>query len=161
MRIGVISDTHGKMHEGVFDLFAGVDHILHAGDIGKMEIITELRSIAPVTAVYGNVDSFPLISLFPERAVMTFEGVKVLMTHIFDDRSGSGIRRLLEGTNENDASLIIYGHTHEARIDAVENVLLLNPGSAGPARWKTKPSVAMLTVVSGQTPSAKILWLGN
>jgi len=161
MKIGVISDTHSKMHSRVFDLFAGVDHILHAGDIGKPEIITELRSIAPVTAVYGNIDSFPLVSQFPERIVLTFEGCKILMTHIVDDRTAQGIRRLIHSTNEPEVSVIIYGHTHVARIEVVENVnvLLFNPGSAGPARWQTKPSVGLLTLDSGKPPSAEILWL--
>jgi hypothetical protein len=159
MKIGVISDTHGKMHPRVFDFFAGVDHILHAGDIGKPEIITELRSIAPVTAVYGNVDSFPLVGQFPERVIISFEGVKILMTHIVDDRTVQGIRRLIHNTNEPEVSIVVYGHTHEARIDIVENVLLLNPGSAGPARWKTKPSVAILNIDEDEAPTAEILWL--
>jgi len=157
MKIGVISDTHSKMHTRVFDLFVGVDHILHAGDIGKPEIITELRGIAPVTAVYGNVDSFPLVSQFPERVVLTFEGRKILMTHIVDDRTAQGIRLLIHSTNEPEISVIIYGHTHEARIEVAENVLLFNPGSAGPARWQTKSSVGLLTIESGQPPSAEIL----
>jgi hypothetical protein len=159
MKVGVISDTHGKMHPGVFDLFAGVDHILHAGDIGKPEIITELRSIAPVTAVYGNVDSFPLISQFSERVVLTFAGCKILMTHIVDDRTSQGIRRLIHSTNEPEVSIVIYGHTHVARIEVVEKVMLFNPGSAGPARWQTKPSAGLLTLDSGKPPSAEILWL--
>lgn len=156
MKIGVISDTHGKMHPRVFDLFAGVDHILHAGDIGKPEIITELRSIAPVSAVYGNVDSFPLTSQFPERVIISFEGVRILMTHIVDDRTAQGIRRLIHSANEPEVSVVIYGHTHEARIEVAENVMLLNPGSAGPARWQTKPSVGMLTLDNGQHPSAQL-----
>lgn len=159
MKIGVISDTHGKMHPGVFDLFTGVDHILHAGDIGKMEIITELRSVAPLSAVYGNVDGFPLVSVFPERLVITFEDTKVMMTHILDDRSPAGLRRKLQTAEATDAAVVIYGHTHEARIEVIDNTLLLNPGSAGPARWKTRPSVALLTVVAGKAPSAEILWL--
>ncbi len=159
MKIGVISDTHSKMHAGVFDLFTGVDHILHAGDIGKPEIITELRSIAPVTAVFGNVDSFPLVSQFPERVVLAFEGCKILMTHIVDDRTAPGIRRLIHTANEPEVSIVIYGHTHEARIDIAGNVMLFNPGSAGPARWQTKPSIGLLTLDDGKPPSAEILWL--
>jgi putative phosphoesterase len=159
MKIGVLSDTHGKMHPAVFDLFAGVDHILHAGDIGRMEIITELRTIAPVTAVYGNVDDFPVVGQFPERIVTTFAGTKALMTHIVGDRSPGGVRRFLRAVEEQEVSMIVYGHTHEARIEVVENVLLLNPGSAGPARWKTRASVATLNIDEGKPPSAEILWL--
>jgi hypothetical protein len=159
MKIGVVSDTHGKMHPRVFDLFTGVDHILHAGDIGKMEIITELRSLAPVTAVYGNVDHFPLVGQFSERVVLTFADHKILMTHIVNDRTPAAIHRLLRAAKLQEASVIIYGHTHEAKIEVVDNMLLFNPGSAGPARWQTKPSIGLLTICPEQAPSAEILWL--
>ena len=159
MKIGVISDTHGKMHPRVFDLFAGVDHILHAGDIGRPEIITELRSLAPVTAVYGNVDRFPLVSQLQERVVITFDDRKILMTHIFDDRSAKGMRRLLRTAEVNEVSVIIYGHTHEARIETVDNVLLFNPGAAGPSRFQIKPSAGLLTIRQNQPPFAEIIRL--
>ena len=160
MKIGVVSDTHGKMHPRVFDLFVGVDHILHAGDIGKTEIITELRSLAPVTAVYGNVDGFPLVSQFPESAVISFGDEKILMTHIMADRSVAGVRRLLAAANAKGASVIVHGHAHEAKIETIDNVLLFNPGSAGPARLQTKrPSAGLLTISPTHAPSAEILWL--
>jgi putative phosphoesterase len=159
MKIGVISDTHGKMHPRVFDLFDGVDHILHAGDIGKAEIISELQALAPVMAVHGNVDHFPLASQYPERAMLSLEGHKILMTHIFDDRSAPAMRRLLAAANAMDASIIIYGHTHEARIDWMDGVMLFNPGSAGSPRFNARPSVGFLSLNEQQPPSAEILWL--
>ncbi len=159
MKIGVISDTHGKMHPRVFELFPGVDHILHAGDIGKADIITELQAIAHVTAVHGNVDHFPLASQYPERVVFSLEGHKILMTHIFDDRSEQGMHRLLSAASAMDASIIIYGHTHEAKIERVKSIMLFNPGSAGSPRFNARPSVGLLILTEQRPVSAEILWL--
>lgn len=160
MRIGVISDTHGRIHPRVFDVLAGVDHILHAGDIGRPEIITELRSLAPVTAVHGNIDSFPLVSQFPGSTLIALGNVKIFLAHIVADRTSAGVRQLLEAAGASEASVIIYGHTHEARIETIDNVLLFNPGTARPARFQTQRcSVGLLTLDSELRPSGEILWL--
>lgn len=160
MKIGVVSDTHGRIHPRVFDLFAGVDHILHAGDIGRSEIVTELRTLAPLTAIHGNVDTFPLVSQFPATGFITLEYARIFIIHIVADRSAAGVRRLLEEAGATGASVIVYGHTHEPRIEIVDNVLLFNPGAAGPARFQAKrPSAGLLTIRPAQPPAAEILWL--
>ena len=159
MRIGVLSDTHGRLHPRVMELFAGVDHILHAGDIGKPEIITELRTLAPLSAVFGNVDGFPLAGQFAERVLLSFSGTAIFMTHVVQDRTPSGLYRLLREAGAETASVIIYGHTHEACIDEVEQLLLFNPGSAGPARFNMRPSVGLLTLAPGGAAHAEIITL--
>src|SRR5439155_20816213 len=81
MRLGIISDTHGLLRPQVFDVFKGVDHILHGGDVGKSEILTDLETLAPVTAVYGNVDDRELRSRLPQVAEVELDGFAIVLTH--------------------------------------------------------------------------------
>jgi putative phosphoesterase len=81
MRLGIISDTHGLLRPEVFDVFQGVDHILHAGDIGTLDILTALEAIAPVSAVWGNTDGFELRAKVPERLETRIEGFDFLVIH--------------------------------------------------------------------------------
>jgi len=148
MKIGVISDTHGYLDPKVFELFAGVDHILHAGDIGYASLILELEGIAPVTAVNGNTDmDLP----FKETEVVTLEGRKFLVHHIghpqqLSERAALRIQR-------ERPDLFVFGHTHR-RFDApLGGTRFFNPGYSGKPKHGTDRSVAILHCNDGQIRS--------
>ena len=140
MKIGLISDTHGQLRARVLELFDGVDVILHAGDIGDLNIITELEALAPVHAVHGNTDDAEIAAHYGESVELQLDGVRIAMTHghLLGAPTAPGLRRMFPG-----ADVIVYGHTHMQRIDRGQP-LLVNPGAAGPARFKLKPAVAIL-----------------
>ena len=146
MLVGLISDTHGLLRREVFDVFHGVELILHAGDVGGREILTELRAIAPVQAVYGNVDR-PGEPGLAESLDLRLGGVNVHVSH--GHELGSPTPEKLLATYS--ADVIVYGHTHKALIERVHGVLVVNPGAAGPRRFDLKPSVARLTLDKGRS----------
>ena len=145
MRLGLISDTHGKLRPQVLALFEGVDLILHAGDIGDGGIITELETLAPVQAVHGNTDDSELSQRYHETAHVMVEGLHIVVTH--GHLLGSPTPALLR-RHFPDADVVVYGHTHEPLVDREARPLLINPGAAGPARFKLRPSVAILELPS-------------
>lgn len=151
MKIGLISDTHGQLRPQVFEHFEGVDLILHAGDIGNAGIITELEAIAPVHAVHGNTDGFAIASAYKEQVDLALEGLRIVLAH--GHKLGSPVPRLLRSAFP-DADIVIYGHTHVPLVDRSARPLLINPGAAGPARFKLKPSVALL-----ELPSAEVKFI--
>ena len=148
MRIGVISDTHGLLRPEVFGKFDGVDHIIHAGDIGPYSIITELETIAPVTAITGNTDDFEIRSRVPEIATLDLEGRKIVVAH--GHQVGSPTPAKLRKAHPT-ANIIIYGHTHTPLEHTADDVLVLNPGAAGPARFNLPVTVAILTLTTTNT----------
>ncbi len=146
MRVGLISDTHGKLRNQVFSAFEGVDRILHAGDIGPYDLVVELEAIAPVTAVFGNMDRFDVRERVDEVAELEIAGRRVVVIHghqLGSPKPGS-LRAALP-----DADVIVYGHTHKPLVDRTEGVLVVNPGAAGAARFGLEPSVALLTFDDG------------
>jgi putative phosphoesterase len=146
VRIGLISDTHGKLRPKVFDVLAGVDLILHAGDVGPIDILTELEAIAPVHAVLGNTDSWELQPRVKESVELELEGKRILLVH--GHQLGAPTAERLRAAWP-DADIIVYGHTHRQRIDRIDGRLIVNPGAAGAARFDLKPAVAILTLVRG------------
>ncbi|HEX6938483.1 MAG TPA: metallophosphoesterase family protein [Longimicrobiales bacterium] len=146
MLVGLISDTHGQLRREVFDRFAGVDRILHAGDIGRAELLVELEAIAPVIAVWGNTDGFDVRSRVPEMAETVLEGWRIRVLH--GHQLGSPRPGALREAHP-DADVIVYGHTHRASVDRADGRLVVNPGAAGPARFRLPPSVALMTVERG------------
>jgi hypothetical protein len=131
-RIGLISDTHGYLHPGILDFFKDCDEIWHAGDIGNPETIYELRKIKPVRAVYGNIDGYPIRSLYPERELFFSEEVKVLITHIggYPGKYEKSIRELILAEKPD---MFISGHSHILKVmyDKKYRLLHINPGAAG------------------------------
>ncbi len=146
MKIGVISDNHGYIHPGVFAQFSGVDQILHAGDIGGRDIITSLETIAPVQAVYGNIDTFPIVSDYPEILRAEFEGVTICMTHIFDGLSDPRIQQEMQHSPNQKLDIMIFGHSHQARLEKEGDTYLMNPGAAGKRRFSLRISVGLITI---------------
>jgi uncharacterized protein len=145
MRVGLIADTHGLLRPDVFDVFGGVEMILHAGDVGGRDILTQLRAIAAVHAVYGNTDP-PGEPGLAGSLDLSLEGVSIHVSH--GHELGRPTPANLAGTYT--ADVIIYGHTHKALIERVHGALIVNPGAAGPRRFDVKPSVALLTIAGGR-----------
>ena len=141
MRIGVISDTHNHLDPLVPRLFAGVDHIIHAGDIGLPWIILELEQIAPVTAVAGNNDDDGLE--YRDTALVELGDRKILVHHIVDPRKPA--RVLSQRIIRENPDVVVFGHTHKRFCETIGNVLYFNPGYAGKARFGAPRSVAVLT----------------
>ena len=144
MIVGLISDTHGLVRASVHTAFAGVDLILHAGDVGGDEILDELALIAPVTAVFGNTDASddPRLTAAIER---TIEGVRIHVSHGHEVGSPTPTRLL----GRYPADVIVYGHTHRQLVVRADGRLVVNPGAAGARRFKLEPSVARLTITNG------------
>lgn len=153
MRIGLISDTHGLLRPQVFELLAGVERILHAGDVGSADILAELEAIAPVTAVVGNTDGFELRQRFAEEEWLELDGRRLLLVH--GHQLGSPKPATLR-ERWPDADIIVYGHTHRQLIDygAADDALTINPGAAGAARFGLRPCVAVLTL--GDAPEVEL-----
>lgn len=154
MRVGVISDTHGMLRPEVHEAFAGVDLILHAGDIGPADILTELATIAPVRAVWGNTDGFDIRALVPEVIEARIEGFEFLVLH--GHQVGSPTPARLHAAYP-DAEVIIFGHTHRPLLETVDTVVtVMNPGGAGARRFDLPPSVGIMELEPGIPPRA---WL--
>ena len=139
--IGLISDTHGQLRPEILHHFEKVDLILHAGDIGDPDILIELETIAPVHAVIGNTDGLPLAERIPALQQLTLKGHRVVVTH--GHELGSPTPELLAAAHP-QADIIVYGHTHKPYVGRVNGTLVVNPGAAGPARFRLKPSIATL-----------------
>jgi putative phosphoesterase len=149
----LISDTHNMLRPQVFDVFGGVDVILHAGDVGDDDILDELEAIAPVYAVRGNTDPIDNPRL-PESRRLEISGVKVHISHGHE----VGAKPITLMAAYGDADVIVYGHTHRELITEDEAVLLVNPGAAGARRFALLPCVAIMTIVEGK-PTVELVRL--
>jgi hypothetical protein len=134
--IGVISDTHGLLRPEAIEALRGSDHIIHAGDIGKPEILDQLKTIAPVTAVRGNVDGASWAKRIPLTDVVEVSGVSIYVLHILDQLD---LKPEAAGF-----SAVIYGHSHLPNQEMKNGVLYFNPGSAGPKRFKLPITIGKL-----------------
>jgi len=144
MLIGLISDTHGLLRPAVHEALAGVELILHAGDVGDQDILDELALIAPVQSVLGNTDD-PFALHLPRALDLVLGGVKVHVSHGHE----LGRPQPERVAAAYDADVCIYGHTHIQKIERVGNQLIVNPGAAGARRFNLMPSVARLTILDG------------
>ena len=145
MLLGVVSDTHGYLNPRLPELLQGVDCILHAGDICGPDIIDELSSIAPVTAVRGNNDRVGPTSLYPETATLELAGWSILLTHNVDVPKAIDDPRIkiyVDGS----VDVVVFGHSHVALQKTLGPVLFFNPGAAGKRRFKLVPSIGILTL---------------
>jgi hypothetical protein len=155
VRLGIISDTHGLLRPEVFTAFEDVDHILHAGDLGPLDLLTELEAIAPVTAVYGNTDGFDVRARVPRVQRVRLDGFDIVVTH--GDQFGSPTPdKLHEAFPE--ADILVFGHTHRPLLTIVDVVVTaMNPGGAGPRRFDLPPSVGIMELEPGIPPRARLL----
>jgi putative phosphoesterase len=142
--LGLISDTHGLLRPGVHRALAGVELILHAGDVGGSTILDELSLIAPVRAVFGNTDPLDEPGLAHE-IVIEVGGLRVHVSH-GHEVGGPTPAKLAE---RYDADVVVYGHTHRPLVTRHDGRLFVNPGAAGAKRFNISPSVGKLTIANG------------
>jgi putative phosphoesterase len=152
MRIGVISDTHGLLRPEAVAALAGVEHILHAGDVGGFSILERLREIAPVTAIRGNVDVEGACGELPARDVVELGGRLFYLVHSVHDLD---INPAVAGV-----AVVVSGHSHKALVETREGVVYFNPGSAGPRRFSLPITVGFVTVEDGVKASVMELRVG-
>jgi putative phosphoesterase len=149
-RIGLISDTHGLVRPQALKALEGVELIVHAGDIGKLEVLDRLQAIAPLAAIKGNNDTAPWARRIPE----------ILDLHVKDR-----ILRVIHNVRDSESNLraagidvVISGHSHKPSVESRDNVLFVNPGSAGPRRFKLPVTVGLL-LLEDADPHAEIIHL--
>lgn len=140
--IGVISDTHGLARPEIAEAFRGAEMILHAGDIGKPEVLDALRAIAPVKAVRGNVDSGDWCATLPKAEAVQVDGALLYLLH---DVSELDLDPVAAGVRA-----IVYGHSHQPDDRDLGGILYFNPGSAGPRRFQNPVSVGLLRIEDGR-----------
>ncbi len=153
MKIGVISDTHGLLRPEVAPALAGVEQILHLGDVGKASILKDLEKIAPVTAIRGNVDRDGPCSKLPETEVALIEGRYIYMLH--------DLKTLHLDPAAAKFAAVLSGHTHVPNFHRKKGVLYFNPGSCGPRRFELPVTVGLLTVNANGELEAKIVPLAK
>ncbi|HCY64191.1 MAG TPA: YfcE family phosphodiesterase [Oxalobacteraceae bacterium] len=146
-RVGIISDTHGLLRPQAIAALRGCDRIIHGGDIGKPQILEELSALAPVTAVRGNNDKGAWAENLPETLRLEIDGVRIYVLHdlaqLDIDPQATGMR------------VVVSGHSHRPLITERNGVLFVNPGSAGPRRFRLPIAVAEL-VIDGQSVTPRI-----
>jgi putative phosphoesterase len=145
MKIGLISDTHGILPEKIFDIFKGVKHIFHAGDIGGPEVIQGLEIICPVHAVYGNIDSWPVTIYYPNILVYEVANKNICVFHDIVKPKYFSYQLFKK---EIDADIVVYGHTHVAGYELYRDILYINPGSASKSRDRKWGTVMTLDLKS-------------
>jgi uncharacterized protein len=149
MLIGVISDTHGLMRPEALAALRGVEHILHAGDVGNIEVLERLRKLAPVTAIRGNVDVSGPCGELPATDVVELAGKLFYLVHsVHDldiDPAAAGV------------AMVVSGHSHKASVSVKKDVVYFNPGSAGPRRFSLPVTVGFATVEDNVEASVKEL----
>jgi hypothetical protein len=141
MLIGVISDTHGLLRPEAVAALRGVEHILHAGDVGDIAILDALREIAPVTAIRGNVDTSGACALLPATDVVELGDKLFYLVHSVRDLD---INPVAAGV-----AMVVSGHSHKASVEVRGDVVFFNPGSAGPRRFSLPVTVGFVTVEDG------------
>jgi putative phosphoesterase len=152
MLIGVISDTHGLLRPEALAALRGVEHILHAGDVGDIAILDALREIAPVTAIRGNVDTSGACAKLPASDVVELGGQLFYLVHSVHDLD---INPKAAGV-----AMVVSGHSHKAKVEVKDGVVYFNPGSAGPRRFSLPVTVGFVTVEDGVEASVMELVVG-
>jgi putative phosphoesterase len=147
--VGVISDTHGLLRPKAVEALRGVDHIIHAGDIGRLDILDELRQLAPVAAIRGNVDVGAELLALPEQTTVEIARRRI---HILHDLKALQLNRLQPRPH-----IVVSGHTHKPHAEHREGIHYLNPGSAGPRRFTLPISLALMHLTPGNEPRVQFI----
>ncbi len=152
LKVGIIADTHGLLRPEALAALQGCARIIHAGDVGKPEVLEALRALAPVSAIRGNVDRGPWAARLPEEETLTLGGVGV---HVLHDRAV-----LKTAPLPAKRRVVISGHSHQPSIEEKGGILWINPGSAGPRRFRLPITVARLEIdEKTATPRARLIAL--
>ncbi len=141
MRVAVLSDTHGLLREKALAACAGVDHILHAGDVGDVRVLERLREVAPVTAIRGNIDVHGACAELPATEMVELGGVWFYLVHSVADLD---IEPVAAGVK-----VVVSGHSHRPAVEERRGVVYLNPGSVGPRRFSLPVAMAFVVVADG------------
>ena len=161
-KIGLLSDTHGFLFPRIGELLSHCDEIWHAGDIGNSLVISQLSAIAPVRAVYGNIDGQDICRSHPEIQLFTCEKLKVLMIHIggYPGRYESKVRRLIR---DEKPGLLITGHSHILKViyDDVNSLLHINPGAAGKYGFHKVPTLVRFTINESEIKDLEVVELSK
>lgn len=162
MRVGVISDTHGWVDPAVYEHFAGVDEIWHAGDAGTADVITELETFRPLRAVWGNIDGFDVRKLTREYLFFTAEGKKVLIIHI-GGYPGHYSPRALELVRELKPDIFVCGHSHIVKVmyDRANGMLCINPGAAGRTGMHRVMTMLRFSINEEKVGEMEVIEFGN
>ena len=157
-RIGILSDTHGFLHPGIAEKLSQCDEIWHAGDAGSIYILEKISSLAPLKAVYGNIDGTEVRSKYPEIQEFNTEGFDVFMTHIggYPGKYATGIKQLLQQKNP---SIMVAGHSHILKIiyDKHLNLLHINPGAAGKTGLHKVITKVRITLDEGNISDSEVI----
>ena len=161
MKIGLMSDTHSFLDKKVFEHFAAVDEIWHAGDIGSMEVADALEAFKPLRAVYGNIDNQALRQRYPEILTWHTEGMKIWMTHIggYPSRYAARIKAILQAEKPD---LYICGHSHILKVmpDRALNLLHINPGACGIEGFHRVKTLVRFDILEGKIQNLEVIELG-
>lgn len=161
-KIGLLSDTHGYMDDHILSYFQDCDQIWHAGDIGLAQVTDTLGEVAPVKAVYGNIDGHEIRRIWPENQVFTIEEVKVLITHIagYPGRYNSRTKALIQQCRP---QIVMVGHSHIVKVlrDPSDNHLHINPGAAGVQGFHKMRTIATMQIEKGRMFDFKLIELGK
>ncbi|MBD0367025.1 MAG: metallophosphoesterase family protein [Flavisolibacter sp.] len=161
-KIGLISDTHGYLDEGVFGYFKSCDEIWHAGDFGTVVIANKIKAEKPLKGVYGNIDGYDVRSIYPQKMVWTCEGVNVYMTHIggYPNKYAPGVKQELMLAK---AQLFICGHSHILKViyDPKIDCLHMNPGAAGNQGWHKVRTIIRFAIDGNQIKDCEVIELGK
>jgi putative phosphoesterase len=162
VRIGLLSDTHGYFDPGIGEHFKGCHEIWHAGDIGDQDVIDRLSGIAPLVAVHGNIDGFPIRGTFPSSQRLIREGVDIWMTHI-GGYPGNYDARVKPGIFENPPDLFISGHSHILKVipDKKLGLLHMNPGAAGRFGLHKVRTLLRFEINAGKIDHVDVIELGS
>ena len=151
MKIGLISDTHGLVRPEALRELRGADQLIHAGDVGSAEVVEALRELAPITVIRGNVDRDRWGRSLPDIATVELEGNRVHVLHAIQDLD---LDPAAEGVD-----VVVAGHSHQPKVERRDRVLYVNPGSAGPRRFRLPVTVAWLYLSRRRSPRARIVEL--
>ncbi len=141
MKIGVVADTHGLLRPELLSAFAGVDRILHAGDVGNPAVLAGLAAVAPVTAIRGNIDRSGPCAALPAEEYLTLDGVSLHMLH--------DLHALSLDPGAAGMQVILFGHSHKPLLEHRRGVLFFNPGAAGPRRFSLPITAGLLHIEAG------------
>jgi putative phosphoesterase len=158
--IGILSDTHGYIHPKIFEFFAAVDEIWHAGDIGSLKTAFELAAFKPLKAVYGNIDNTEVRMTYPLVQCFTTEEVKILITHIAGT-SGSYTEHVKELINEYKPGMLVCGHSHilKVKYQQKDKLLHINPGAAGVSGFHHVITMIRLEIDGNKIQNLEVLEL--
>ncbi len=148
MHIGLISDTHGLLRPEALAALQGCARIIHAGDIGKAAVLDGLSALAPLDVIRGNIDTADWAQALPERLDLRIDGLRL---HVLHNLKELDVDPVVAGIN-----VVIAGHSHQPRIERRDGVLYINPGSAGPRRFRLPISVALLRLEDGDAQAELI-----